>query len=61
MFSKLKQNIEDEEFQIDDRDNLDDIVDESDDLLTAKIWQKETENELETEKNKLDNSLEDII
>lgn len=61
MFSKLKQDIEDEEFQIPEDENINDMVDESDDLLTAKIWKKETDNELEAEKNKLDNSLEDII
>ena len=61
MFSKLKQDIEDEEFQIPENENINDMVDESDDLLTAKIWKKEVDSELETEKNKLDNSLEDII
>ena len=40
MFSKLQQNLDEEEFNVSDAENTNDLIDESDDLLTAKIFSK---------------------
>lgn len=61
MFSKMKEKLEDDEFEVDERENIDDILDEGDDVLTSRIERNEAAKNLQKEKDILDNTLEDLI
>jgi hypothetical protein len=57
----MKEKLEDDEFEVDERENIDDILDEGDDVLTSRIERNEAAKNLQKEKDILDNTLEDLI
>ena len=61
MFGKMKEKLEEDEFEVDERENINDILDEGDDILTSRIERNEAAKNLQREKDALDNTLEDLI
>lgn len=61
MFGKMKEKLEEDEFEVDERENIDDILDEGDDILTSRIERNEATKNLQREKDALDNTLDDLI